>query len=180
MRAPPAGPCIVGDADRHHGPRGRARPAGPGHPGHRGCAPYGAGTMVSAGTRAPATTRYAPGGRERRRLSATALAQYVRFGNCDRLLSFILHPEHVAALEARWRISPQPLTPLLHASGEAFEQEVIAAIRAAGETVVNLARRRPEATLAGLRHAAPGGAWSWPRPPWPERSGAGPAGERPT
>ena len=100
--------------------------------------------------------RSAPGGRERRRLSATALAQYVRFGNCDRLLSFILHPEHVAALEARWRISPQPLTPLLHATGEAFEQEVIAAIRAAGETVVNLAHRRPEATLAGLRHAAAG------------------------
>src|SRR5262245_13564476 len=92
----------------------------------------------------------------RRRLSATALAQYVRFGNCDRLLSFILHPERAAALEARWRISPQPLTPLLHPTGEDVERRVVAGIRAAGETVVDLAHRGPPATLAALRQGAAG------------------------
>jgi hypothetical protein len=109
-------------------------------------------TVTSDRAAAPGTAT----GTGRRRLSATALAQYVRFGNCDRLLYFLLHPERAAALEARWRISAQPLTPLLHATGEAFEERVVAGIRAAGETVVSLAHRRPETTLTALHQAAAG------------------------
>jgi hypothetical protein len=92
----------------------------------------------------------------RRRISATALAQYVRFGSCDRLLYYVLHPEKARELEARWRVRPQPLTPLLHAAGEAFEAGVVARVTAAGEQVLDLTGRDTGATIEHLREAAGG------------------------
>ncbi|HEX2184660.1 MAG TPA: hypothetical protein VHN78_04040, partial [Chloroflexota bacterium] len=92
----------------------------------------------------------------RRRISATALAQYVRFGNCDRLLYFILHPEKERELAGRWRVRPQPLTPLLHAEGERYEREVVTGVAASGEVVVDLKHRGASATTEYLRRAGAG------------------------
>ncbi len=111
---------------------------------------------IAAPVKGPDAVPGAGGPPSRRRLSATALAQYVRFGNCDRLLYFTLHPEVARALEARWRISQQPLTPLLHAAGEDFERGVVARVQAASETVVDLAHRDVGATVAQLRAGANG------------------------
>lgn len=91
-----------------------------------------------------------------RRISATALAQYVRFGNCDRLLYYTLYPQKARELGARWRVSEQPLTPLLHAEGEQFERNVVSRVRAAGETVIDLSRRDVAGTIECLRLAGAG------------------------
>jgi hypothetical protein len=92
----------------------------------------------------------------RRRISATTLAQYVRFGSCDRLLYLTRHPEKAAELEDRWRVSQQPLTPLLHATGEAFESDIVRRVDAAGEVVVDLQHKSASSTVEQIRAAAQG------------------------
>src|SRR5262245_61704510 len=112
----------------------------------------------------------------RRRISATALAQYVRFGSCDRLLYYVLHPEKARELEAQWRVRPQPLTPLLHATGEAFEAGVVARVRAAGERVVDLTGRDAGVTVDHLREAARGRRLVLAQPSLAGEIGAWPCG----
>jgi len=87
-------------------------------------------------------------------LSVTSLSQYVRYHSCDRYLRFRLHPEEEKAMEQRWSITLQPLTPLLKEEGESFETFVEQAIAARGERVERLGREASTATtLAWLQRA---------------------------
>ncbi len=73
-----------------------------------------------------------------RPLSATTLSQFVRLEGCERFLWFARFPHEPEALRRRWRLTFQPLPPLLRDEGARFEQETVERLRAAGWRVESL------------------------------------------
>src|SRR2546421_8731156 len=66
------------------------------------------------------------------KLSATTLAQYVRLESCDRYLWYRLHPDETRDLFRTWRVTEQPLTPLLTQKGAVHETTVTDELAAGG------------------------------------------------
>src|SRR5262249_34358442 len=83
--------------------------------------------------------------------SATALAQYVRLDSCERYLWYRLHPKETAALFREFRVTEQPLTPLLSQKGELHESAITEELREGGRTLVDLAKRPVDETIVELR-----------------------------
>ena len=54
-------------------------------------------------------------------LSATTLAQFVRLESCERYLWYRLHPKETRELFREFRVTEQPLTPLLSEKGARHE-----------------------------------------------------------
>ena len=77
-------------------------------------------------------------------LAATTLAQYVRLESCDRYLWYRLHPKETRDLFRTYRVTEQPLTPLLSLKGAVHESAVTEELEAQGAT-----RRRPVRARGG-------------------------------
>lgn len=71
-------------------------------------------------------------------LGVTSLSQYIRNNNCQRFLRFRLCPDEQKAMEERWGITVQPLTPLLREEGLSFETKVTSSLKGQGELVVDI------------------------------------------
>src|SRR5262245_6835876 len=84
------------------------------------------------------------------RLAATTLAQYVRLESCDRYLWYRLHPNETAELFRAYRVTEQPLTPLLALKGAVHESSVTDELRADGATLVDLAEQGVDETVREL------------------------------
>lgn len=83
-------------------------------------------------------------------LAATTLAQFVRLESCERYLWYRLHPEETRRLFREYRVTEQPLTPLLHAKGARHESEITDELRSQGRVLIDLAERDVDATVAEL------------------------------
>ena len=83
-------------------------------------------------------------------LAATTLAQYVRLESCDRYLWYRLHPKDTADLFRAYRVTEQPLTPLLSLKGAVHETAVTEELEADGATVVDLSEHGVEETIHEL------------------------------
>lgn len=84
-------------------------------------------------------------------ISPTSIAQYIRLENCDRYLRFRLKSDDLHRMLKRWNLTEQPLTPLLEASGAAFEENVAERIAAHGEQVIDLNETKVEDTISALQ-----------------------------
>lgn len=89
-------------------------------------------------------------------LSATTLAQYVRLESCERYLWYRLHPKATRELFRLFRVTEQPLTPLLSEKGARHEESITQELEDAGHTLVDLAERDVAATVEELRRGADG------------------------
>src|SRR5438445_11795044 len=85
-------------------------------------------------------------------LSATTLAQFVRLESCERYLWYRLHVRETLDLLRAWRLTEQPLTPLLSEKGALHEEGITKDLEDAGNTLVDLAGRDVGATVDELRH----------------------------
>lgn len=83
----------------------------------------------------------------RNSLSVTTLAQYIRLENCQRFLRFRIHPDEAHKLARRWRVTEQPLTPLLRESGAEFERAIATHLAERGEPVVDMDGKDVDATV---------------------------------
>src|SRR5690242_11376894 len=86
-------------------------------------------------------------------LSATTLAQYVRLESCERYLWYRLHPHETGDLFRTYRVTEQPLTPLLSEKGARHESAITDELRDAGYRLVDLSGRGVDDTLEELRRA---------------------------
>src|SRR4051794_30607893 len=86
-------------------------------------------------------------------LSATTLAQYVRLESCERYLWYRLHPSETRDLFRDWRVTEQPLTPLLRQKGAVHETAVTDELAADRATIVNLSGQGVDAFIDELRAA---------------------------
>lgn len=86
-------------------------------------------------------------------LTATMLSRYIRLDRCGRYLHFALHKQEAKAMQARYRATIEPLSPLLAESGGAFEAAVIAALPIPARDIGN---RGVAGTLAEIRAILPG------------------------
>src|SRR4051794_38743876 len=84
------------------------------------------------------------------RLSATTLAQYVRLESCERYLWYRLHPTETRELFRGWKLTEQPLTPLLSQKGYVHESAVTEELDERGLSVVDLADEDAEAVAGEL------------------------------
>jgi hypothetical protein len=107
-----------------------------------------------------------------RSLGAQRLAQYVTRGRCERFLRISLFPSEADAYAKRFRISFEPLSPLLSEEGQLFEREQVRALTAR-EHVVDMTNR-PPADLVTEVQAQPIGRAFYYQPklqghigPWP-------------
>jgi hypothetical protein len=89
-------------------------------------------------------------------LSATTLAQYVRLESCDRYLWYRLHPKETRELFRSFRLTEQPLTPLLSEKGARHEEGITKELQDAGLTLVDLAERDVAATVEELERGMEG------------------------
>src|SRR5262245_60767792 len=87
-------------------------------------------------------------------LSATALAQYVRLESCERYLWYRLHPNDTVRLFREFRVTEQPLTPLLSEKGARHEVAITNELRDGGRRLVDLAGRSVDDTLAEVQRGA--------------------------
>jgi hypothetical protein len=87
-------------------------------------------------------------------LSATTLAQYVRLESCDRYLWYRLHPKEARELFKEYRVTEQPLTPLLSEKGARHEDRITEELREAGRELVDLSESDVDATIAELRNGS--------------------------
>jgi CRISPR/Cas system-associated exonuclease Cas4 (RecB family) len=70
------------------------------------------------------------------KITATGLAQYVTARQrCERYLRFVMFPDELKALERRYNVVPEPLSPLLAESGNLFEGEAIAELKKHSELI---------------------------------------------
>src|SRR4051794_30024213 len=92
-----------------------------------------------------------PGSKPAASLSATTLAQFVRLESCERYLWYRLHGDETRQLFRDYRVTEQPLTPLLSEKGARHESAITAELEEAGRTLVDLSGQGLEATLDGLR-----------------------------
>jgi hypothetical protein len=83
-------------------------------------------------------------------LAATTLAQYVRLESCDRYLWYRLHPKETRDLFRAYRVTEQPLTPLLSLKGAVHETAVTEELEAQGATVVDLSEHGVDETIRQL------------------------------
>jgi hypothetical protein len=87
-------------------------------------------------------------------LSATTLAQYVRLESCDRYLWYRLHPRETRDLFKEYRVTEQPLTPLLSEKGARHEEAITEELRADRRVLVDLSDLDVDATIEELRNGA--------------------------
>src|SRR5215471_9114380 len=87
-------------------------------------------------------------------LSATTLAQYVRLESCDRYLWYRLHNKETRELFKDFRVTEQPLTPLLSEKGARHETSITEELRAEGRVLVDLTDDGVEATIEELKNGA--------------------------
>lgn len=88
-------------------------------------------------------------------LPVTSLSQYIKIANCDRFLRFRLNEAEAKAMQDKWDITIQPLTPLLREEGFAFERRVEDALIARGEPIIRFDRKDPtDKVIAALKTAA--------------------------
>ncbi len=83
-------------------------------------------------------------------LAPTAISQFIRLDACQRFLYFTLHPETAQEMRERYGARPRPLSPLLKAAGQRYEDEIIATLREQHE-VIDLAAGGVSATVAALQ-----------------------------
>src|SRR5713101_284969 len=86
-------------------------------------------------------------------LAATTLAQYVRLESCERYLWYRLHSKQTRELFREWRLTEQPLTPLLRQKGAVHETAVTEELAERGATIVDLSTQGVEAFIEELRTA---------------------------
>ena len=84
-------------------------------------------------------------------LSATTLAQYVRLESCERYLWYRQHPGETRDLFRTYRVTEQPLTPLLSEKGARHESAITEELAASGSVLVELADGTVEDTVTELR-----------------------------
>lgn len=87
-------------------------------------------------------------------LSATTLAQYVRLESCERYLWYRLHANETRRLFRDYRVTEQPLTPLLSEKGARHESAITEELEAAGRTLVDLSGLGVDTTIAELARGA--------------------------
>jgi hypothetical protein len=87
-------------------------------------------------------------------LAATTLAQFVRLESCERYLWYRLHQSETRELFREFRVTEQPLTPLLSQKGARHESEITEELRADGRILVDLTDQDLEATVAELKRGA--------------------------
>jgi hypothetical protein len=87
-------------------------------------------------------------------LSATTLAQYVRLESCERYLWYRQHPGETRDLFRTYRVTEQPLTPLLSEKGARHESAITEELAAGGAALVELADASVEDTVAQLQRGA--------------------------
>jgi hypothetical protein len=90
-----------------------------------------------------------------RSLVAQRLAQYVMRGRCERFLRLSLFPSEANAYARRFRVSFEPLSPLLSEGGQLFEREQVREL-AERERVVDLTNRPPADLVAEIAAQPPG------------------------
>ena len=62
-------------------------------------------------------------------LAATTLAQFVRLESCERYFWYRTHPSETRELFRSYRVTEQPLTPLLSEKGAAHEESITQELR---------------------------------------------------
>ncbi|HXF97938.1 MAG TPA: AAA domain-containing protein [Gaiellaceae bacterium] len=87
-------------------------------------------------------------------LAATTLAQFVRLESCERYLWYRLHAKETRDLFRRYRVTEQPLTPLLSQRGARHESEITTQLAAEGRELVDLAEQGADRTAAELARGA--------------------------
>ena len=88
-----------------------------------------------------------------RKLAATTLAQYVRLESCERYLWYRLHPKETRELFREYRVTEQPLTPLLSEKGARHEERSPRSFAPSG-----LRARRSSRSRASRRRSPSSGA----------------------
>jgi hypothetical protein len=89
-------------------------------------------------------------------LAATTLAQNVRLESCERYLWYRLHAKETRELFKEYRVTEQPVTPLLSQKGARHEERITEELQADGLEVVDLTDQGVEATIEELRRGAEG------------------------
>ena len=89
-------------------------------------------------------------------LAATTLAQYVRLESCERYLWYRLHAKETRELFREYRVTEQPLTPLLSQKGARHEERITEELKGDGLEVIDLSEQDVEATIEQLRRGAEG------------------------
>jgi hypothetical protein len=89
-------------------------------------------------------------------LAATTLAQYVRLESCERYLWYRLHANETRELFREYRVTEQPLTPLLSQKGARHEERITEELEADGLEVVDLTDQGVDATVDEIRRGAEG------------------------